>query len=210
MAAPLLGERAGSAITSVSGRLPQVTRWLRVSVRVASVVWASVVLALLGALVAVKAAGWRIEAIASASMSPAIPKGAAAVVAPLGPAAIARLGPGDVILFRHPKAARLVMHRVVQVIEQDGVRFFETKGDANDAPDARLVPQSDVESRVQGSVPRLGGLLTRLKPPGGLFWLVVVPWALVSLPRHLLRQRADALPGAALRMPDSDDGRGRA
>jgi signal peptidase len=175
-----------------------VTVLLRV-LRATALAWTVVIGLGTLALIGIAVAGWRVEVVATPSMTPAVPEGAAALVEPLDEATA--LEPGQVILFPHPDAERLVMHRIVDVVRQDGGVFYQTRGDANDAPDSRLVPADDVESRVRASVPRLGDLLHALRPPGGLLWLLVLPWALVALPDLVARRHRGSAPTNALPDP---------
>lgn len=167
--------------------------------RIAAVLWTALIALGTVGLAVIAVAGWRVEVVATPSMTPAVPEGAAALVQPIE--RTTALEPGQVILFRHPDAERLVMHRIVDVVRQDGDVFYQTRGDANDAPDARLVPSDDVESRVRASVPQLGSLLHALRPPVGLLWLLVLPWVLVTLPDLVARRRPGTTPTSSLPDP---------
>lgn len=121
---------------------------------------------------------------ASSSMAPAIEEGDAVFVAETEPG---RIEAGTVITFRPPEASTLpsstvVTHRVVAVTERDGERYFRTKGDANDAPDARPVPADRVVGRVALAVPYLGTLVRTVGIEAGVVVFVAVPAvALVAL-----------------------------
>jgi len=49
-----------------------------------------------------------------------------------------------------------VIHRVIEIRETEGSKFFITKGDANDNPDIAPVSPEQVKGRVMLNVPRLG------------------------------------------------------
>jgi signal peptidase I len=66
---------------------------------------------------------------------------------------------GDVIQFRRqqadcsgPTASGSILHRIVRLVVRDDGLHFETKGDANNRPDACLVPARDVMYKLLASV----------------------------------------------------------
>jgi signal peptidase I len=155
------------------------------AVRIASAAWTTALVALLVGLAVLVLTGWRLDVVTSPSMAPAIAQGSAVLARPVDDSTLRSLEPGDVITFEYPQVDALVMHRIVEVRDQGGQRFFTTQGDANPAADARLVPGSDVEAEVRTSLPIVGRILTALQPPSGVVLLVVVP-LLLALARHLL------------------------
>ena len=67
--------------------------------------------------------------VLSPSMRPMLEPGDVTIVDDVDPATIAA---GDVITFELGDESSRTTHRVVEVVEQDGERFFRTKGDANE------------------------------------------------------------------------------
>ena len=62
---------------------------------------------------------------------------------------------GDVIQFR--KEERItVMHRVIEIQETEGAKFFITKGDDNDEPDTDPVIPQNVVGKVVFTIPKIG------------------------------------------------------
>jgi signal peptidase len=181
-----------SEATAGAGR-PSLRRRALLVVRIASAAWTTALVALLAGLVVLVLTGWRLDVVTSPSMEPAIPQGSAVLARPVDDSALRSLEAGDVITFDYPRVDALVMHRIVEVREQGGQVFFTTQGDANAAPDARLVPGSDVEAEVRASLPIVGRILTALQPPSGVVLLVVVP-LLLALARHLLARGLDPSP----------------
>jgi len=105
------------------------------------------------------------------SMEPTIPLGALAIVRQ-SPAD--GIGVGDVIAFRAPgEPERTVTHRVVEVAGGPGALRFRTQGDANDAPDAELVPAANVVGVVVGFIPLLGYVTHYSHTPLGTVALLV-------------------------------------
>lgn len=64
---------------------------------------------------------------------------------------------GDVILFPYQKDMK-VTHRIIAVSEQQGIKLFTTKGDANPQPDVDLVPADNVQGKVVTIIPKIGWL----------------------------------------------------
>jgi signal peptidase len=96
--------------------------------------------------------GREVLVIIGGSMEPAIPLGALVVTTPTDPSVIAV---GDVVTLRADNGA-VMTHRVIRVSDGSDGRSFETRGDANDSPDAGLVPSRVVVGVVSHYVPYAG------------------------------------------------------
>ena len=98
---------------------------------------------------------WRIVPVSSGSMEPAIPTWSAVVARPVEGDDLAA---GDVVLFHPPtEDEQLMVHRIVAVETVAGGRVFQTRGDANDAPDPwRLRFDDEQVWRVSRVVPGVG------------------------------------------------------
>jgi signal peptidase I len=145
--------------------------------------WATsaVLVVVLFAVVAVVLAphlfGWRYGVLRSGSMSPAMPAGAAIVVAPVG---IEDVRPGDVVTFRSVvNRDLLVTHRVVEVTEYDDRPALRTQGDGNEEPDAAIVTPNRLMGRVVFSVPFVGIVAQYLRTTEAFIFLLVIPTALI-------------------------------
>ncbi|SDQ18964.1 signal peptidase I [Quadrisphaera sp. DSM 44207] len=116
--------------------------------------------------------GYRLVAVWTGSMAPAMPAGSL-LLEELRPTGSLRAG--DVITFHEPtEAARVLTHRVVEVAHTDGVTRVQTQGDANpgrDPWDAELL--SDGVWVVVASAPHLGRALGALRSGP--------PWAATSV-----------------------------
>ena len=66
--------------------------------------------------------------VASGSMAPAIPVGAAVIVEPVDPAALRE---GDVVSLRSGPQRAVFTHRITRVVDRADGRWIETRGDAN-------------------------------------------------------------------------------
>lgn len=142
--------------------------------------------------------GWEPEVVLSGSMEPTLPRGSVAFVEPRPPEAV---DVGDILTYRHPeRPRRLVTHRVVEVVREDGDLAFRTKGDANDAADRWLVPASNVVGTVRYSLPYIGYVTQRVRTPLGFALAVGLPAALIivgelrNIARQLSRRREKAGP----------------
>ena len=88
----------------------------------------------------------------------------------------AQIRVGDVISFMDGKSA--VTHRVIGVVEgYTGNRFFETKGDANNAPDLSTVSQEQLIGKFWFRIPGLGDFALFLQQPLGMCLFAGVPLA---------------------------------
>jgi signal peptidase len=107
---------------------------------------------------------YRTLTVLSGSMQPGIPVGAVVAVAPERPS---QLRVGQVVTYRIPvEDHRVVTHRVVRVVHGGDRPVFQTKGDANDAPDQWLAEiNGNTVWRVRQVVPYLGLVLNWLRQP---------------------------------------------
>lgn len=92
-------------------------------------------------------------AIASGSMMPTIKKGDVVVVEKIEDR-YERLEKGDVLAFKYNNI--VIVHRIIDIIEEDGEYFFYTKGDANNNQDDYAIEQNDVVGVVRFKVPYAG------------------------------------------------------
>ncbi|MBO3094416.1 signal peptidase I [Cellulomonas dongxiuzhuiae] len=109
--------------------------------------------------------GHRMFAVASASMTPALPVGDLVLTAPPRDVEI-----GDVVTFPAPQGARYgyVTHRVARVDSSTDGGSLTTRGDANETVDPSPVDAADVVGVVHGQIPRAGYALVFLQQPAGL------------------------------------------
>jgi signal peptidase len=103
--------------------------------------------------------------IASGSMSPTIPVGAAVILDQADPASLVN---GDVVALRVGSNGAVVTHRISRVIRRDDQVWLETKGDANPSVDPAMTPTSALIGRVKLIIPFAGYLLKFLSVPTGI------------------------------------------
>lgn len=135
--------------------------------------------------------------VLSGSMSPTIHTGDVVFVSETSPGAVEE---GDVLAFdRVPGDDRRTVHRVIEIVEQNGERYFRTKGDANENPDPQLVPAGAVIGTVTFWIPYVGRAFSFASTDIGTLALVVVPGVLLAVSElwNLVQ---------AARTPEPDDG----
>jgi signal peptidase len=117
--------------------------------------------------------------IAGGSMEPALPIGAAVIVDPVPPPALAV---GDVISLRTGNELKHIFtHRITRIVQRADGLWVETKGDANAHVDPSLTPVSQVIGRVTRSVPYAGFLLALLSVPSGVLLVILVAALLLAV-----------------------------
>lgn len=82
---------------------------------------------------------------------------------------------GDIITFVRTGSSTTITHRVIEVSELNGERYYKTQGDHNASADTTLVPASSVVGRVTFRVPKLGYLQQFLVTRVGWITAIVIP-----------------------------------
>lgn len=117
--------------------------------------------------------GVRVFSVLSGSMEPNYPTGSLIFVREVDPFTLAE---GDVITFMLDEDT-VATHRIVDVVPDEGdpsVVRFQTKGDANDAPDGSLVHYKNVIGSPVFCVPQLGYVMNYVQNPPGLYVAIAV------------------------------------
>ena len=114
--------------------------------------------------------GYKLFVVMSGSMQPAIRTGSVVVTKHAEQYKV-----GDVVTFGKNNGKDVpITHRIVTLNEVAGVTMFNTKGDANNAPDAESVRKETIQGRVLFSVPYAGYLFASLKTKQGLIVLIII------------------------------------
>ena len=89
----------------------------------------------------------------------------------------------DVITFSSIDPAlqgQPVTHRINDIIEEDGITKFETKGDNNEGIDADLVTEDRILGKVQFRIPYVGKAINFLQTNRiGFFGVVILPMLVI-------------------------------
>lgn len=118
--------------------------------------------------------GLKLFVIRSGSMSPALKVGSVVLVR-----SASDYRQGEIITFYKPgDMENTVTHRLNKVIEGTP-KMYETKGDANDAPDSDLLLTDKIVGRVIFNIPFLGYIVVFEKSLAGLILLVFLPIAVI-------------------------------
>lgn len=135
--------------------------------------------------------------VTSGSMEPAIGVGDMVYVYDVDPAEIQE---NDVITYDVNGDGQVTTHRVIDVLQTEDGRQFQTKGDANEDPDRYQVPPEAVVGRVAFSLPLIGRAVVFANSQLGILTLLIVPAALLIL------NEVYTLGRAYLAAQSSDDG----
>jgi len=124
-------------------------------------------------------------AVQGRSMEPTIHHGDAALVWMGGSWKV-----GDIVVYKHPKTGKLIIHRVIGEVEVDGKTYLKTKGDGNEKPDLWLTPPENVLGKYSGfSVPGLGSFLVIVASPPSLVLIAAVLAGLTAV--YILWRRGE-------------------
>lgn len=94
---------------------------------------------------------YKMIAIASDSMNPVYYRGDAIIYEKVS---IDELQKNDILVFEYNNS--VVTHRIINIIEEDGQKYFQTKGDNNEQADMNLVSIEDVLGKVKYIVKYIG------------------------------------------------------
>ena len=120
--------------------------------------------------------GWKPFIVLSGSMETEIFAGDLAIVKEVDKNQIKE---EDIIAFKQDDI--VITHRVVDIVEEDGVVKYITKGDNNNAQDRGFVLQDQVEGLYQFKISRLGNLAMFTQTPIGMVVCLSIPLGLLIL-----------------------------
>lgn len=151
--------------------------------------------------------GHPVLTVLSGSMSPTFRPGDLVVDDPLGPAKAGRLAAGDVITFHVSGSSKeLITHRIAGVRAlPDGQVAYQTKGDANNAPDEELVAPSQVVGTYTRRVPFAGYALEAIRTKAVFFGVVLLPLLYIGAGALFKRRRPTEQPVEAPVAAESPD-----
>lgn len=114
---------------------------------------------------------YKLFAVQSGSMAPQIKTGSIVLVKPQD-----KYQKGDVITVTDSKNPRTpITHRIYSIENAPTGAIFQTKGDANDAPDIEKRLSKDILGKVYFSVPYIGFIVSYNKTRDGFIFLVIIP-----------------------------------
>lgn len=86
----------------------------------------------------------------------------------------------DVIAFRDASKT-VTTHRIIDIVLENGEKFFITKGDANYSQDQNLVELDDVEGLYLFRLPGIGSIMSSLAKPTTIIIVLLVITVLFAL-----------------------------
>lgn len=113
--------------------------------------------------------GYKNYVIVSGSMEPTIMTGDAIFVKEVPQDEI---GVNDIISFQDGES--VTTHRIVEIVEENGVKKYQTKGDNNNARDRELVTYEEIEGKYQFKINGFGKVIEILKSRVTLVVLVLL------------------------------------
>ena len=118
-------------------------------------------------LVGARLLGLQVFSVLSVFMEPTYHVGSLIYVKKVDPA---RVQVGDPITFVLNEDLVVATHRVIAVdVDENGVRRFHTKGDANNSPDGGTVHQENLLGEPVFTIPYLGFVSTFIQHPPGTY-----------------------------------------
>lgn len=188
-----------SAVAKSPKRKASVWRWAyRAALALATV--AALVVTLVPLMI--QRSGHQLVLITSGSMTPLYPVGGTIVIDPTFNRDDLRAG--QIITFKS-QAGTTITHRIVKRVESDTLEgvWFQTKGDANNAPDPDLAPAAGVVGLSLGVLPWWQDLAVQGQTPkgrlvvfGSLFLLVALGEGRELVRAVRRRSDDDSTPGA--------------
>jgi signal peptidase len=171
----------------------------RTALRAAKVVSGCVVAGMVGVLLLVAIAtmpalfGFHAYTVDGNNMAPALKRGSVAIAAPTS---AGKLRVGDVIAYRASGSHPPLLHRIVQITNDNGQPGFITQGDRSATPDAVPVALQGSGDKVIYTVPYAGYILDFARSMLGKIVLIGLPLpALLGL--FLLPWKREAQPATA-------------
>jgi len=117
--------------------------------------------------------------VQSGSMEPQIKTGSIVMTKPFSEYRV-----GDIITFgTYSKTKAPTTHRIVEVKDNDNDddndNTYITKGDRNNAPDAKQVSKNEIIGKVMFDAPYLGYVVAFTRKPAGFVLILLIPAAII-------------------------------
>lgn len=113
--------------------------------------------------------GYKPFIVLSGSMEVEIHKGDLVITKMVNPKTLKKK---DIVAFREDDNT-VTTHRIIDIITENGKKYFITKGDNNSAQDQKLVEFGDVEGKYVGRVPGIGSIMSKLSEPTTIVILIL-------------------------------------
>lgn len=120
--------------------------------------------------------GWKPFIVLSGSMEAEICTGDLVIVKEVDPSILKKQ---DIIAFKEDEI--VITHRIVDIIEENGIKKYITKGDNNNTQDKGYVMDEQVEGLYQFKITGLGNLAVFIQTPIGMVVSLSIPVLLLIL-----------------------------
>lgn len=129
-----------------------------------------------------------IMVVPSTSMVPTLNVGDIVIVKGVDPKTIAV---GTIIIFRSPDGSIDIIHRVIGIVKEGNVLYFQTKGDHNTAPDpwSPGVPEHNVKGVLAAKIPYIGYVTLTLQGPLGIILIAFLIFLMIVFEYYDSRKR---------------------
>lgn len=117
---------------------------------------------------------YKIFTVQSGSMEPAIRTGSLIFVKPQDYYAV-----GEIVTRKTTDPKITITHRISSKQEIEGKIAYETKGDANNAPDGEKFSENDIIGKMLWGLPFFGYAVSYAKTTQGLILLIIVPAVII-------------------------------
>ncbi|HPN96834.1 MAG TPA: signal peptidase I [Candidatus Moranbacteria bacterium] len=119
--------------------------------------------------------GMKTLIVLSGSMEPEIKTGSVVLVKPA-----AEYKVGDIITFKgNEKTKTPTTHRINEIKDVGGQKAYETKGDANNAPDQKTISEKEIIGKLVFGVPLVGYAVAAAQKPVGFLVIVIIPVVII-------------------------------
>lgn len=94
---------------------------------------------------------------------------------------------GDIITYTLDNSSSTVTHRIIEIVEKDGKKYYRTKGDNNNSEDSELIPYDNIQGTFCFKINKIGALLT-----GGLTGTgIIIVFLILVLSYHQSSKKED-------------------
>jgi signal peptidase len=112
----------------------------------------------------------------------------------------------DIITFRKKNDTLSTTHRVVEIIDDNNIRQFVTRGDANNVDDPIPVSENDILGKVTFFIPLLGYVFGFIRTKQGIILVIVIPAFILMLTQiiQLFKYKKDSKKESKPETPKED------
>ncbi|KON85989.1 signal peptidase [Sporosarcina globispora] len=122
--------------------------------------------------------GYQVKAVLSGSMEPTFETGS--IISIKLSDSRTKYDKGEIITFRMED--KLITHRIIDVINENGQVSYKTKGDNNNGPDIWIVYPQDIVGKYSGvTIPYAGFAMNYANSKAGSALLLIVPGILLII-----------------------------